>query len=595
MRTRLRRTGLVSAGLAVVLVAGGCASVPTEGQVRNGSKNAAAASGGKVGVEAQQPRTNAKPAALVSGFVEAMSDFSNYDTARQYMTPAAAAKWEPEKGITVYDQSSTKALTQVPGTNTIRLRAPKIGTIDARGSWSSAPRGSMVDFSFTVQQADGQFRVSSVPNGTFLPNNQLESRLEPYALYFANRDRNMLVPDPIYLPQLPPGQVATRLVQELLKGPTDRLGNGVGTAAPPGTQVNVSVPVELGEATVELSKSAAGLSNADRSVLAAQIMWTLRPISTRVKITVDGAGLEVNTSDALQFANYAQFDPTVPTPQMKELYGIVGKKIVRGNLDSATTIGITRLDQSLLFKYAATSFAVSLTGEAGAVETVVDGNDVIAYGPLVEAVDDSDKVDLIPTDGKVLRPSFDAQENLWIVDRADSSAPRLRMRSKDGKIVEVRTTFDGREPVQLRMAPDGVRALLVITGKNGQNTVETGTITTDNAKKLQLTQTRRLEVPLYDITDATWNQLGVLVSGRPTPQGARQPWLVNVDGSAPRVIPGSPNNAFQSETLASNPNIDTLPVVRDVDGTTHWQSKDLNWSELEENEQPINILPVYPG
>ncbi len=587
---------MLGAGLAVVLMAAGCASVPTEGQIRNGNKNAAAASGGRVGVEAQEPRTNAKPPALVSGFVEAMSDFSNYDTARMYMTPDAAAKWEPEKGITVYDQSSTKALTQVPGTNTIRLKAPWVGTIDARGSWSSAPRGSMVQFDFTVQQADGQFRVSSVPNGTFLPNNQLESRLEPYALYFANRDRSILVPDPIFLPQLPPGQVATRLIQELLKGPTSRLGNGVGTAAPPGTQVNVSVPVELGEATVELSKSAAGLSAVDRGVLAAQIMWTLRPISTRVKITVDGAGLVDGNTDALQFANYAQFDPSVPVPQMKDLYGVLGDgKIARANLDSATTIGVTRIDESLLYKYRADSFAVNLHGSYGALVTEDDGNEVVAYGPLDEATEDTDRVELIPTDGKVLRPSFDGQENLWILDRADSSTPRLRMRTKDGKIAEVRTTFGGRKPVQLRMAPDGVRALLVLKDKNGQNTVETGTITTDNAKRLQLTQPRALQVPLYDITDATWNQLGVLVSGRPAPNGARQPWLVNVDGSAPRVIPGSPNNAFQSDTLASNPNIDTLPVVRDSDGITHWQSKDLNWSELEENEQPINIKPVYPG
>jgi hypothetical protein len=570
--------------------------VPTEGQIRNGSKNAAAASGGKVGVEAQRPRTNAKPPALVSGFVEAMSDFSNYDTAREYMTPDAAAKWEPEKQITVYDQSSTKALTQVPGSNTIRLKAPLVGTIDARGSWSSAPRGQNVVFDFTVQQADGQYRVSSVPDGTFLPNNQLESRLEPYALYFANRDRGMLVPDPIFLPQLPPGQVATRLIQELLKGPTKRLGNGVGTAAPPGTQVNVSVPVELGEATVELSKSAAGMSAADRGVLAAQIMWTLRPISTRVKITVDGAGLVENNTDALQFANYAQFDPTVPIPQMKELYGLVRGKIVRANLDSATTIGVTRLNESLLYKYTATSFAVNLRGSFGAVVTRTSGgNEVVAYGPLDEATDDNDKVDLVPVDGDVLRPSFDSQDNLWILDRANSDAPRLRVRTKDGKIAEVRTSFGDRKPVQLRMAPDGVRALLVIKDKAGRNSVETGTITTDDTKKLQLTQPRTLEVPLYDITDATWNQLGVLVSGRPAPNGARQPWLVNVDGSAPRIIPGSPNNAFQSALLASNPNIDTLPVVRDIDGITHWQSKDLNWSELEENDQPIDIIPIYPG
>ncbi|WP_432946681.1 LpqB family beta-propeller domain-containing protein [Kribbella sp. CA-253562] len=594
MRTR-RAGGLLAAALAAVLVAGGCASVPTEGQIRSGSKNAAAASGGRVGVEAQAPRTNAKPPALVSGFLEAMSDFNSYDTARQYMTPDAGAQWRPETKISVYDQSSTKALTQLPGSTTIRLRAPLVGTIDERGSWSSAPRGTFVQFDFKVVQADGQYRVSSVPPGVFLGSNQLESRLEPYALYFANRDRSMLVPDPIFLPALPPGQVATRLIQELLKGPTGLLGNGVGTAAPPGTQVNVSVPVELGEATVELSTSAAGLSAADRTVLAAQIMWTLRPISTRVKITVDGTGLVENNNDPLQFTNYAQYDPTVPVPQMKELYGVLNtKKIARANLDSATTIGITPLDKSQLFPFSADSFAVDLRGSAGAVVTRTDGKQVVAYGSLDEAEDENDKVDFVPTVGTVLRPSFDNQENLWILDRAESSAPRLRFRAKDGKITDVRVDFQGRTPVQLRMAPDGVRALVVLRDKAGQNSVVTRTITTDDAGKLQLTQEHRLQVPLYDITDATWNQLGVLVAGRPARNSPRQPWLVNVDGSAPRIVPGASNNRFQALHVASNPNLDTLPVVQDTEGVTHWQSKDLNWSVLDDDQQ-VKIDPLYPG
>ncbi|ADB30721.1 hypothetical protein Kfla_1626 [Kribbella flavida DSM 17836] len=590
---RHRRAGLVAAALAALMLATGCATVPTKGEIRRDSKEGpAAAGGGMVGVKAQSPRRNMNPQAIVNGFVEAMSDFGGYEVAREYLTPEAAAQWKPETRISVYDQSSTKAIT--PATkNVFRLRAPLVGTIDQRGSWSSAPRTSTVSFDFRVTQVDGQYRVASVPPGVFLGSNQLELRLEPFALYFANRERNMLVPDPIFLPRdLPAGQNATQLIQQLLKGPTSRLGNGAGTAAPPGTQVNVSVPVDNGTATVELSDVANGLSEGDRELLAAQIMWTLRPISTRVKITVGGTKLLGDTSpDTLQFSNFANFDPAVPVPQMKDLYGVSKGKVQRIPLDGSGPIGPSPLDDSALSLYTAESFAVNLRGSDGAIVTTVDGKPSVAVAPL-ETLDEDDKVDPVRTEGEVLRPSFDNQDNLWIVDRARSSAPRLRVRAKDGKVSDVRVNFLGNTPLSLRMAPDGVRALMVMRDKAGKNFVQTGTVNSNDAKQLQLGQFRKLELSLTDITDATWSQLGVLVAGKPRPDAARELWFVNTDGSQPRLVPGVANN-FEAKTLASNSNLDTLPAVKDTDGRMHWQQKDLSWQTLE--DPPVVVDPVYPG
>ena len=79
--------------------------------------------------------------------------------------------------------------------------------------------------------------------------------------------------------------------------------------------------------------------------------------------------------------------------------------------------------------------------------------------------------------GQVLRPSYDNQDNLWIMDKADSAAPRLRVRNRGGDVSPVKTSFRGDTPVVLRMAPDGVRALLVMKSKTtGQNYVQTGTV-----------------------------------------------------------------------------------------------------------------------
>ena len=248
--------------LTTALLAAGCATVPTEGPIRNSSQDAPAAGSGGIGVEAQPPRPNADPLPLVNGFVEAMSDSRAFDIAREYMTPEAAAPWKPESKTLVYDQTSSSGVS-VGADKKVRLSAPLIGTIDARGSWTPAVPGEQVNWVFELTEVSKQRRVANEPPGVFLGSNQLQSRLAPHALYFFNPSKDLLVPDPVFLPIRPPGQAATQLIQELLKGPTSRLGNGVVSAAPPGTTVNVSVPVESGVATVALSDTAASLT--DRS------------------------------------------------------------------------------------------------------------------------------------------------------------------------------------------------------------------------------------------------------------------------------------------------------------------------------------------
>ena len=102
------RRRLLAVVLAVLLLAG-CATVPTKGTIRSGSRQGLAPELGGVGVEAKPPRDNLKAMQLVTGFLEAMSDSQAYDVARQYMTPEAAAAWKPESQTVVYDQQPGRA------------------------------------------------------------------------------------------------------------------------------------------------------------------------------------------------------------------------------------------------------------------------------------------------------------------------------------------------------------------------------------------------------------------------------------------------------------------------------------------------------
>jgi hypothetical protein len=353
------------------------------------------------------------------------------------------------------------------------------------------------------------------------------------------------------------------------------------------------VPVDQGVATVALSDEAGSLPESDRRLLAAQIVWTLRLITNRVRITVSGASLLPDT-DVLSFSDFGVYDPSGQDGRLKDLYGVQKGKIQRiKGQDGAEQIGSTPLDDSVLYGSYAQSFAVNLRGDTGAMVTTQNGVSVVASGPLDSSKNPSD-IDVTRTEGKVLRPSYDNENNLWYVDRANSAAPRLRMRSQDGKVTDVRANFGGARPLSLRMAPDGVRALLVMQSKSGVTFVQTATVAKNDAKQPVLGQFRPLELALTDITDASWNQLGILVAGKSAKGQPARPWQVNVDGSQPRLIPGV-STQFDAIKLASNPSVDTLPVVQDSTGQLHWQGKDLLWVDMNDLDQRTPIDPVYPG
>ena len=585
--------------LLVVLVSvamlAGCAAVPTKGTIRSGDRAGQAPDLGGVGVEAKPPRPNVGDMAIVNGFLEAMSDSQAYDVARQYMTPEAAGAWKPEKQTVVYDQQPDSLTRKGDG---IQLSAKMIATIDERGEWIPAPANAKADFFFKLKKVNDQLRVDSAPPGAYLGSNQVDLKLAPRDLYFLNQGRNMLVPDPVYLPQtLPSGQAATQLIQELLKGPTSRLGNGVVSAAPPGTEVQVSVPVDLGVATVALNDTAGSLRDPDRRLLAAQIVWTLNQLNLRAKITVGGAPLLPDDPEVLPFANFSQFDPQVPGTSMTRLYGLMNdlpQRIV--GLDGSTNVEAQAVNNGPLAGKKAQSFAVTPRGDAGAIVTL-DGHDVV-YG-LLDPTGKDDKAGTFKVEGKTLTPSYDFEGNLWVLDRADSAHPRFRVRADDGPdLTPIATDFKGDTPVALRMAPDGVRVLLVMqTAGTTQNYVETATVqTTNNGKQLVLGAFRPLRLPLTNISDAAWSKQGIIVIGAGGSPGntKHQVWSVNADGSSLQLLPGSTPD-FTPEAVASNPNKDTLPVIQDDDGQIHWLSKDLAWITMDSEKNHPVIDPTYPG
>ena len=124
-----------------------------------------------------------------------------------------------------------------------------------------------------MRQENGEWRIGNPPPGLMVEEFFFNSFYQTYDLYFVGNGRS-LVPDPIYLPALSnPANVASALMNMLLKGPSKWLKPAVSSAIPPNTSLSVdSVTITDGIAEVQLSDSVLALPDPQRSLLAAQIV-----------------------------------------------------------------------------------------------------------------------------------------------------------------------------------------------------------------------------------------------------------------------------------------------------------------------------------
>ncbi|MFC0626643.1 LpqB family beta-propeller domain-containing protein [Kribbella deserti] len=577
--------GVVAAVVAALALLVGCATVPNSGTIRSedGRNESTRQSG--YDVLADPPKPGAQPGSVVRGFLEAMSNPDTLNIAKQYLTAEAAAAWDVRQ-TRIYDpQPSALQPEKDIG---FRLKASLVATLDARNAWRPAAPNQQLNVLFTVVEVDGENRISTPPPGVLLDRNVSETNYQPHNLYFLNPTNDLLVPDPIYLPiNRTQSQIAHLLMQSLLAGPTSRLGNSVLSAVPPNTELVRNVTVTDGAANVDLSDAVKNVGPVEREQLAAQIAWTLRPVGP-VRITVQGVPLQDGDNDARTFDSFSRYDPSVPAADLTQLYVLSKGKINRFmGLDGSGEIKLEPLGQaSLLSPFTATSFAISLNSELGAV--VSGGQVIVARLSMAEG----EKEKRLPASGKVIRPSFDWAGNLWFVDRADSG-PRVWMMDKEQNLVEVEADFQGNEVRALRMAPDGVRALAVVH-KNGKSALWIGRVQIGENNKRSLVGFHSLQVGFDDMVDAAWSKADrVTVVGTKGDDPKSQPLEVNVDGSLPGLVAGVAK--YNVTAVAATPNVESLLILQINDAKLQRRTRDLQWDDPLDSTNYSAVYPVYPG
>jgi hypothetical protein len=582
MRRTRRYVAMMIIVIAGLLASAGCVSVPTTGPIEQIEGQQPSCQNGCVNVQVVPPDPSAGPKEIIEGYLRATSNYQpNYAVARQFLAPMAAEKWSPEVGVRIYQGSPV-----VQGDTVIFKRL--VGQLGPDRTYMATASEKQFKWNFGLRQGEnGEWRITKPPDGLMVAEFSFKYFYQPYDLFFVGNGRS-LVPDPIYLPGLSnPANVASALMKGLLNGPSKWLKPAVTSAIPPKTTLSVdSVTITDGIAEVPLSDSVAALPDPQRSLLAAQIVYTLRQVPG-----VKGALIKVNQqpyrvpgSDPNSLAVPidaipGDLDP-IPSIAGEEPYAVQGRAVKQLTTasDSPTLKGLPgTLGHG---KYPVDALALSVTNADFAV--ITDRRTTLRRAPITTG----EPTTVLSGASELLRPQFTRYGELWAIGRKGGRQWIWVLSA--GKKVPAPIDLPVEDVKAFKISPDGTRMALVRSTESGS---ELGLARIIRSDKIIVDGWRRLNAtPLIDrVQDVAWlDATDLLVLGASATDTAYTPFRVVQDAS--RITrQGDPEN-WTAVELAVSPRRQTAIIIG-AQGRT-WKDDGSQWSPFI-REQVKTI--AYPG
>ncbi|MDQ6752355.1 MAG: LpqB family beta-propeller domain-containing protein [Actinomycetota bacterium] len=463
----------IAISLAVVLFAAGCASIPTDGPVGKSDRLPGQSNPVNIDFRQSAPVPGASPSSIIEGFIAAGTGVADdFQVARQYLAKSLSGTWKADQRTVVYKDAFKVLANGTDSEFKVDFNVQSI--VDAEGILTPSPAAAVETIKFGLKKEDGEWRISSVPDGIMLQAANFDTLYSPYSLYFYDPTFTYAVPDVRWLAGKAT-TTATSLVRALLNGPAPYLKGAVASAFPDGMHlVRDSVPVTNGVAQVDLTEQP--LIDATvkaRQQMQAQLMVTLqRNLNTVTSVTLRADTREVDLGSPGQ-SQLPVLNNQVPDRQVALSKG----ELVRYDGGQVTPID----GLPTLAKYGPTHPALSyaknlyafLNADRSQLYTVVPGQaeQAVARG-----------ASLTP-------PSFSPQDWVWTAT-GDGKGTVLAVHPEAGKpgqpapavALNVQWLL-GRTVTSFRVSRDGSRAL-VVSEQNGVSTVQiTGILRTGDVPK----------------------------------------------------------------------------------------------------------------
>lgn len=587
------RGGRLATGLlALVVVLGGCAGVPSSSAPQAlGTMDRAAPP------SLPTPSPAMDPDILLREFLKATADPANrHLAARQFLTESASSGWDDAGSALLIDRVvfvETRGAERV----SVSMKADILGSLSDTGVFETG-EGALPDPGpIELVKTPGGWRIDKLPSGVFLDWQQFQATYKRNTLYFVDPTGKTVVPDPRYVAVSDPDQLATELITKLLSGPRPEMENTVRNLL--GTPLRLRGPVTradggktgvgrgYGGARIDLDS----LSTTDphsRQLLAAQIIWTLSRsgINGPYTINADGAALDDRFAQGWSTSDVAATDPGADPGAAAGLHALVG-----GSLVSLDGLKAPRVPGSFGDLPNQTASALSRSGqEAASVVVLRPGAPDMASSLWIGQVggDASQAID-----GRTLsRPSWSLDDAIWVVVDGNNVV-RVIQEAASGQPARipvdpaaVSTRFPGAVS-ELQLSRDGTRAAMVIDGQ-----VILAGVEQTQGGQFALTYPRRLGFGLGDTAvSLSWRTGDDIVVSRTDAQHPVS--YVNLDGV--NSDGPSQNLAAPVSVVAANPS--TLYVadqrgVHQLSGSA--AENDLTWVDI----RPLlaaGAVPVLPG
>jgi hypothetical protein len=488
---RRRRLPVELAAIAIAVALAGCATAPSGGPPRRATGEGTQVQAYVQPLPPPAPAPSWTSSEVVLGFLHASASYAfDPGAAEQYLAPKLRKAWHPDSGPVAVVGNPTSIISvpyrsQIPGPaphgqqlEVVKFTGQQLATLSQTGRYQYAP-GQNVEYEFIVARTDGVWRIQELPQGQaglLLTQSDFQAVYQARNLFFYAQPAGVLVPDPVYAPLQSSNSalntdLATGLVSGLLKGQGDWLSGATVSAFPPGSRLIKQVTIRGRIAQVDLGGAAAHATRLQVQLMEAQLRATLgdgsysAPLANEVQLYINN---KLQYSDAETAG--ADLVPPVATGPVSILTGAgtVGQLPANPLPDSVPTVkvGPVQVGQVQITAIADTpphgrapqQLAVATQdGKGCAVQLKVAGQPQYRSYALTTS------------GGECTSLSWDNNGDLW----AAAGDTVWLLRSQDPQPTEVGVAAlaaigqSGSRILSLQMAPDGVRAALLVHTKDG--------------------------------------------------------------------------------------------------------------------------------